>query len=49
MAADFPAVVAEMKAAIEAEAAGIVSFGTTGRCDSSEVAADGVWVSGCCA
>ena len=49
MAADYPDVVDEMKAAIEAEAPGIVSFAVTGRCDSSEVSADGVWISGCCA
>ena len=45
----YPDVVTEMKAMIEAEAPGIVSFTLTGRCDSSEVSADGVWLSGCCA
>ena len=49
VAADNPDVVGEMKAEIEAEAKGIVSFTVTGRCDSSEVSEDGVWVSGCCA
>ena len=49
VAADHPDVVSEMKAAIEAEAKGIVSFTVTGRCDASDVSEDGVWVSGCCA
>ena len=48
LADDNPDIVSEMKTAIAAEASGIVSFTVTGRCDSSEVQADGVWVSGCC-